>query len=84
MLYDAYVKKEKVRSAEQIVDSYKPIPWPQVVADLGEAGYSPRKIAEILNIAYATVEGWKKNATPNYDYGCKLLEIHAELTGKRI
>lgn len=62
-------------------------PWPLLLADLAERGWSTARVARALLAPYTTVAGWDRK-TPSYPYGQALLKLHAwvcgpELTQKR-
>lgn len=87
MLYAAYCKKTDVplqSRLERIVDAEPEIDWPQVIADLQAAGFSFKKIAEVLTgrddgPSASTVQGWANGSTPNYESGRRLLLVHHEV-----
>lgn len=84
-LYDAYVKKSEIpiqERLEKVSDRVLPVDWAQVITDLKRAGVSLQRIADIVIVSRPTIDGWVGGSIPNYESGAKLLEVHAEATGK--
>lgn len=84
-LYQSYVKKSDVplqNRLEKVVDAIRPIDWAGVICELGGVGLSLRRIAEIVDVSPPTIQGWIDGSIPNYEAGNKLLEAHAEATGR--
>lgn len=54
------------------------MPWGAMVDDLNAAGCSTSRIATILGVDRATVQGWDKSE-PRHSTGEALIELHAQV-----
>lgn len=55
--------------------------WFRVLVDLQRQDYPNQRVADVLDVAWATLRGWKNGSEPNHHDGHRLLELWQEQTG---
>ena len=53
----------------------QPVDFVQVMVDLYNAGCNAGRVAEHLEIATATAQGWERGQEPKYNNGARLLML---------
>lgn len=65
----------QLRVTTMLVYRKPEIRWPVLIAEMQDAGFSLRALADALDVPKTTLQSWKAGREPGYEDGRALLEL---------